>query len=96
MRPNLVSLFDKKSHLIPITQLTIVQELNHMRAAAVLMTFVMVVSVLTSIAIIRRIIMATSVLKASTILYMYKWEKELMLIICSNIINLRVLILRII
>ena len=39
-----------------------------MRAAAVLMTFVMVVSVLTSIAIIRRIIMATSVLKASTTL----------------------------
>uniref|UniRef100_A0A9I9DE03 Choline transporter-like protein n=1 Tax=Cucumis melo TaxID=3656 RepID=A0A9I9DE03_CUCME len=43
------------------------RELNHMRAAAVLMTFVMVVSVLTSIAIIRRIIMATSVLKATAL-----------------------------
>lgn len=72
MQPNLVSLFDKKYHMIPITQLIIIQELNHMRAAAVLMTFVMAVSVLTSIAIIRRIIMATSVLKASTILYMHK------------------------
>ncbi|KAL0545681.1 hypothetical protein IC582_015572 [Cucumis melo] len=41
------------------------RELNHMRAAAALMTFVMVVSVLTSIAIIRRIIMATSVLKVA-------------------------------
>ncbi|XP_038899105.1 choline transporter protein 1 [Benincasa hispida] len=41
------------------------RELNHMRAAAVLMTFVMAVSVLTSIAIIRRIIMATSVLKVA-------------------------------
>ncbi|KAG6591969.1 Choline transporter protein 1, partial [Cucurbita argyrosperma subsp. sororia] len=41
------------------------RELDHMRAAAVLMTFVMAVSVLTSIAIIRRIIMATSVLKAT-------------------------------
>lgn len=43
----------------------IFQELNHLRAAAVLMTFIMVVSILTSIAIVHRIIMATSVLKAS-------------------------------
>lgn len=43
----------------------IFQELNHLRAVAILMTFIMVVSVLTSIAIIRRILMATSVLKAS-------------------------------
>ncbi|XP_039040445.1 choline transporter protein 1-like [Hibiscus syriacus] len=41
------------------------RELNHLRAVAILMTFVMVVSVLTSIAIIRRIIMATSVLKVA-------------------------------
>lgn len=40
-----------------------------MRAAAVLMTFIMAVSVLTSIAVIRRVIMATSVLKASNLLY---------------------------
>ncbi|CAN0912119.1 Choline transporter protein 1 [Linum grandiflorum] len=41
------------------------RELNHVRAVAILMTFIMVVSVLTSIAIARRILMATSVLKAS-------------------------------
>ncbi|KAG6756460.1 hypothetical protein POTOM_039889 [Populus tomentosa] len=41
------------------------RELNHLRAAAVLMTFIMVVSILTSIAIVHRILMATSVLKAS-------------------------------
>ncbi|XWS52048.1 hypothetical protein CRYUN_Cryun11dG0033800 [Craigia yunnanensis] len=40
------------------------RELNHLRAVAILMTFVMVVSILTSIAIVRRILMATSVLKA--------------------------------
>ncbi|XWS27991.1 hypothetical protein CRYUN_Cryun25bG0027700 [Craigia yunnanensis] len=40
------------------------RELNHLHAAAILMTFVMVVSILTSIAIVRRILMATSVLKA--------------------------------
>ncbi|KAK8478285.1 hypothetical protein V6N13_087946 [Hibiscus sabdariffa] len=41
------------------------RELNHLRVVAILMTFVMVVSVLTSIAIIRRILMATSVLKVA-------------------------------
>lgn len=43
----------------------IFQELHHLRAVAVLMTFIMAVSVLTSIAIVRRILMATSVLKVS-------------------------------
>ncbi|KAG8637127.1 choline transporter protein 1 isoform X2 [Manihot esculenta] len=41
------------------------REQNHLRAAAVLMTFAMVVAVLTSIAIIRRILRATSVLKVA-------------------------------
>ncbi|KAJ4836176.1 Choline transporter protein 1 [Turnera subulata] len=41
------------------------REINHLRGVAVLMTFIMVVAVLTSIAIVRRILMATSVLKAS-------------------------------
>ncbi|XP_050217663.1 choline transporter protein 1 [Mercurialis annua] len=41
------------------------RELNHLRAFTVLMTFIMVVSILTSIAIIRRILMATSVLKVA-------------------------------
>ncbi|XP_078427443.1 plasma-membrane choline transporter family protein [Wolffia australiana] len=41
------------------------RELNHMRLVAVLMTLVMAVSVLSSIAIIRRILMATSVLKVA-------------------------------
>ncbi|XP_042948629.1 choline transporter protein 1 isoform X3 [Carya illinoinensis] len=41
------------------------REINHLRAAAVLMTFIMVVAVLTSIVIVRRIIMATSVLKVA-------------------------------
>ncbi|KHG10168.1 Choline transporter-like protein 2 [Gossypium arboreum] len=40
------------------------RELHHLRAVAILMTFVMVVSILTSIAIVSRILMATSVLKA--------------------------------
>ncbi|KAK2992977.1 hypothetical protein RJ640_004489 [Escallonia rubra] len=40
------------------------RELNHIRAAAVLMTVVMIVAILSSIAIVRRILMATSVLKA--------------------------------
>ncbi|MBA0771073.1 hypothetical protein Gotri_019598, partial [Gossypium trilobum] len=43
------------------------RELHHLRAVAILMTFVMVVSILTSIAIIRRILMATSVLKATAL-----------------------------
>ncbi|THG20382.1 hypothetical protein TEA_013224 [Camellia sinensis var. sinensis] len=37
------------------------RELNHLHAAAVLMTVVMIVSILSSIAIVRRILMATSV-----------------------------------
>ncbi|KAK3199015.1 hypothetical protein Dsin_022430 [Dipteronia sinensis] len=41
------------------------RELKHLRAVAVLMTFIMVVAVLTSIAIVRRILMATSVLKVA-------------------------------
>ncbi|MBA0771072.1 hypothetical protein Gotri_019598, partial [Gossypium trilobum] len=45
------------------------RELHHLRAVAILMTFVMVVSILTSIAIIRRILMATSVLKATKRLF---------------------------
>ncbi|KAF3442528.1 hypothetical protein FNV43_RR16444 [Rhamnella rubrinervis] len=41
------------------------RELHHLRAVAVLMTFIMVVALLTSIAIVRRILMATSVLKVA-------------------------------
>ncbi|KAM7250152.1 hypothetical protein ACFE04_022035 [Oxalis oulophora] len=41
------------------------RELTHLRTVATIMTFIMVVSVLTSIAIVRRIIMATSVLKVA-------------------------------
>ncbi|OAY54915.1 choline transporter protein 1 [Manihot esculenta] len=41
------------------------RELHHLRAFAVLMTFIMVVAILTSIAIVRRILMATSVLKVA-------------------------------
>ncbi|KAK4255787.1 hypothetical protein QN277_008740 [Acacia crassicarpa] len=41
------------------------RELNHLRGVAVLMTFIMAVAVLTSIAIVRRILMATSVLKVA-------------------------------
>ncbi|GFZ15490.1 plasma-membrane choline transporter family protein [Actinidia rufa] len=40
-------------------------ELKHLRAVAVLMTAVMIVSILSSIAIVRRILMATSVLKVA-------------------------------
>ncbi|XP_026411406.1 choline transporter protein 1-like [Papaver somniferum] len=41
------------------------REQNHIRAAAVFMTIVMAISVLSSLAIIRRILMATSVLKVA-------------------------------
>ncbi|KAL1184780.1 hypothetical protein V6Z11_A01G068900 [Gossypium hirsutum] len=41
------------------------RELNHLRAASILMTFIMVLSILTSIAIVRRILMGTSVLKVA-------------------------------
>ncbi|KAL1817875.1 hypothetical protein ACET3Z_020449 [Daucus carota] len=41
------------------------RELNHIRVAAIFMTGVMIVAILSPIAIIRRILMATSVLKAS-------------------------------
>lgn len=41
------------------------RELNHLHAAAVLMTAIMIVAVLSSIAIVRRILMATSVLKVA-------------------------------
>lgn len=41
------------------------QELTHLRVVTVLMSFIMLVAILTSIAIVRRILMATSVLKAS-------------------------------
>ncbi|KAH7843937.1 hypothetical protein Vadar_022535 [Vaccinium darrowii] len=40
-------------------------ELKHLQAVAVLMTIVMIISVLSSIAIVRRILMATSVLKVA-------------------------------
>ncbi|CDP05904.1 unnamed protein product [Coffea canephora] len=43
------------------------RELSHLHAAAVLMTAIMIIAVLSSIAIVRRILMATSVLKASTL-----------------------------
>ena len=45
------------------------QELTHLRGVAVLMTFIMAVAILTSIAIVRRILMATSVLKVKHPLY---------------------------
>ncbi|MED6108155.1 Choline transporter protein 1, variant 2 [Stylosanthes scabra] len=41
------------------------RELTHLRAIAILMTFIMAVAILTSIAIVRRILMATSVLKVA-------------------------------
>lgn len=41
------------------------RELNHLRAVAVLMTLVTVIAILSSIAIVRRILMATSVLKVA-------------------------------
>ncbi|KAJ6806083.1 choline transporter-like protein 2 [Iris pallida] len=41
------------------------RELNHLRAVAVLMTIVMIIAILSSIAIVRRILMATSVLKVA-------------------------------
>lgn len=41
------------------------RELNHLRAVAVLMTIIMIVAILSSIAIVRRILMATSVLKVA-------------------------------
>ncbi|KAI3834021.1 hypothetical protein MKW92_053557 [Papaver armeniacum] len=41
------------------------REQNHMRAAAVFMTIIMAISVLSSLAIIRRILIATSVLKVA-------------------------------
>ncbi|XP_068639857.1 choline transporter protein 1-like isoform X1 [Aristolochia californica] len=41
------------------------REINHLRAIAVFMTVVMIISVLSSIAIVRRILMATSVLKVA-------------------------------
>ncbi|KAG0460573.1 hypothetical protein HPP92_020870 [Vanilla planifolia] len=43
------------------------REINHLHAMAVFMTIVMIISILSSIAIIRRILMATSVLKVSMI-----------------------------
>lgn len=50
--------------------LCLVQELNHLHAAAVFMTVLMIVAFLSSIAIVRRILMATSVLKASYVIFM--------------------------
>ncbi|WCJ32166.1 Choline transporter protein 1 [Euphorbia peplus] len=41
------------------------RELNHLRVVTVVMTSIMVVAILTSIAIVRRILMATSVLKVA-------------------------------
>ncbi|KAG0447820.1 hypothetical protein HPP92_028137 [Vanilla planifolia] len=41
------------------------REINHLHAMAVFMTIVMIISILSSIAIIRRILMATSVLKVA-------------------------------
>ncbi|KAF8413893.1 hypothetical protein HHK36_001887 [Tetracentron sinense] len=46
------------------------REQNHLHAAAVLMSIIMIIATLSSIAIVRRILMATSVLKASIVL---KW-----------------------
>ena len=44
------------------------QEINHLHVAAVLMTIIMIIAFLTSIAIVRRILMATSVLKVCMVL----------------------------
>ena len=44
------------------------QEINHLHAASVLMTVIMILAFLTSIAIARRIMIATSVLKVCTVL----------------------------
>ncbi|RWW34231.1 hypothetical protein GW17_00001013 [Ensete ventricosum] len=44
------------------------QEINHIRAVAVLMTIVMIIAFLSSLAIVRRILIATSVLKVIMIL----------------------------
>ncbi|XP_058211064.1 choline transporter protein 1-like [Rhododendron vialii] len=41
------------------------RELKHLQAVAILMTIVMIISILSSIAIVRRILMATSVLKVA-------------------------------
>ncbi|ERM95191.1 hypothetical protein AMTRI_Chr07g31260 [Amborella trichopoda] len=41
------------------------RELNHLRAVAILMTLIMVITVLSTIAIVRRILIATSVLKVA-------------------------------
>ncbi|KAJ8642821.1 hypothetical protein MRB53_004569 [Persea americana] len=41
------------------------REVNHLRAVAILMTVVMIIAILSSIAIVRRILMATSVLKVA-------------------------------
>ncbi|KAJ6293078.1 hypothetical protein OIU78_025119, partial [Salix suchowensis] len=51
-------------HMIRTT-MCLGREQNHLHAAAVLMTFIMVVSILASIAIVHRILMATSVLKVA-------------------------------
>lgn len=44
------------------------QEINHLHAASVLMTVIMILSFLTSLAIARRILIATSVLKVCAVL----------------------------
>lgn len=45
------------------------QEINHLHVAAVLMTAIMIIAFLTSIAIARRILRATSVLKVCFVLH---------------------------
>jgi hypothetical protein len=54
--------------LLIISSSIFIQEINHLHAASVLMTVIMILAFLTSIAIARRIMIATSVLKVCTLL----------------------------
>ena len=49
------------------------QEISHLHAATVLMTVIMIIAFLSSIAIVRRILIATPVLKVSNLLYVQVW-----------------------
>lgn len=62
-----------------------------MHAATILMTVVMIIAFLSSIAIVRRILMATSVLKASmtSICFYQKYSSILILLHYPNILLIR-------
>lgn len=72
-----ISFFEKILVIVGIMYLDSImpfQAVNHLHVVSVLMTVVLIISLLSCIAIVRRILMATSVLKVSSSIFTMVWK----------------------